>query len=267
MSGLLANCLNPSRAQRNACWWSPLTSGFGSSLRIDDHDPMNVVVAVERRTGNGVAISACQSQMMLAGRVFGSKYSMRWLRSGFFRPVPARFMAPVGVVMMLMIGSFGAFSRGLNARPPSGYCVMRSKGMGRLTQENVYRAGGRDDAAPADGHDEVSATSRAAAVAASTERNVESFSIPANVPAWVSASACSTRASVPVFDAMEETDHEGARRGQALDLRAQRSLNRAFGAVQPPGEAAGVERKTGHVVSSKAFAAGQVKCPYCGGQR
>ena len=65
---------------------------------------------------------------MLAGRVFGSKYSMRRSRSGFFRPVPARFIAEVGVVTMLMIGSFGALSRGLNAWPPSGYCVMRSKG-------------------------------------------------------------------------------------------------------------------------------------------
>ena len=58
---------------------------------------MNVVVAVDRRIESGVASSAAQSQMMLAGRVFGSKYSMRWLRSGFFRPVPARFIADVGV--------------------------------------------------------------------------------------------------------------------------------------------------------------------------
>ena len=164
---------------------------------------MNVVVAVDRRIGNGVAISAAQSQMMLAGRVFGSKYSMRWLRSGFFRPVPARFIADVGVVTMLMIGSFGAFSRGLNARPPSGYCVMMSKGRPASHRKMSTARAATITLPPPTATMRSAPASWAAAVAASTERNVESFSIPANVPAWASASARSTRATVLVFDAMD----------------------------------------------------------------
>ena len=44
------------------------------------------------------------------------------------RPVPARFIALVGVVGTLTMGGFGASSRGLKAGSPSGYCVMISKG-------------------------------------------------------------------------------------------------------------------------------------------
>src|SRR3546814_18817798 len=66
--------------------------------------------------------------MIEAGRVFGSKYSMRWSRSSFFRPVPARYMAVVGVVGTLMIDGFAAPRRGLEAGSPGGYCVTWSNG-------------------------------------------------------------------------------------------------------------------------------------------
>ena len=73
----------------------------------------NTVVAVERIRSGGALSSASASRNIACGRVFGSKYSIRWSRSGFFSPVPARFIALVGVVGMLMIGGFGASSRGL----------------------------------------------------------------------------------------------------------------------------------------------------------
>ena len=75
--------------------------------------PANTVVAVERIRSGGALSSASSSRKIAWGRVLGSKYSMRWSRSGFFRPVPARFMALFGVVGILMIGGFGASSRGL----------------------------------------------------------------------------------------------------------------------------------------------------------
>ena len=71
------------------------------------------MVAVERIRSGGAVSNASSSRKMEWGRVLGSKYSIRWSRSGFFKPVPARFMALVGVVGILMIGSFGARSRGL----------------------------------------------------------------------------------------------------------------------------------------------------------
>ncbi len=75
--------------------------------------PANTVVAVERIRSGGALSNACSSRKIDWGRVLGSKYSMRWSRSGFFRPVPARFIALFGVVGMLMIGGLGASSRGL----------------------------------------------------------------------------------------------------------------------------------------------------------
>ena len=51
---------------------------------------------------------------------------MRWSSRSFFSPVPARFIALVGVVGTLMIGGFGAISFGLTAGLPSGYWVISS---------------------------------------------------------------------------------------------------------------------------------------------
>lgn len=76
---------------------------------------LNTMVAVDRKNSTGVDITSSSSQMIEVGRVLGSKYSMRWSRSSFFSAEPARMTAVFGVVGTLMIGSFGAFNRGLTA--------------------------------------------------------------------------------------------------------------------------------------------------------
>jgi hypothetical protein len=87
---------------------------------------VNVVVPVERARESGAVRRASASQKRATGRVFGSKNSMRWSRVSSLSPVPARFMALVGVVGTLMIGIFGARSFGLTGGFPSGYWVISS---------------------------------------------------------------------------------------------------------------------------------------------
>ena len=87
---------------------------------------VKVVVPVDRASDSGAVSRASASQKRATGRVFGSKNSMRWSSSSFLRPDPARFIALVGVVSTLTIGSFGAISRGLTGGLPSGYWVISS---------------------------------------------------------------------------------------------------------------------------------------------
>ena len=83
--------------------------------------PLSAEAAVLRKRSAGAVSSASSSQIMAAGRVFGSNNSSRWRVAVSITAVPARVIAVLGVVRTRMFGILGAISLGLTGAPPGGY--------------------------------------------------------------------------------------------------------------------------------------------------
>ena len=143
---------------------------------------------------DGAVSSASASQNSALGRVFGSKNSMRWSSVSSRSAEPPRFCAEVGTVSTLMIGSLGASSLGLMAGALSGYCVIRSCGAPFSASRIATTRVACVTLPPPTLMSRSALAARAAAVAASTEGSVESFSISSNTPAQPSPSMRRMRA-------------------------------------------------------------------------
>ena len=88
---------------------------------------------------------------------------------GILQAVPARFIALVGVVGMLMIGGLGANQARAVGRLALGILGHDLEGITRLGHEDRHRAHRHDDAAAAHRDQQVGAAATAACFAASTE--------------------------------------------------------------------------------------------------
>jgi len=77
LSGSASASGSARRASRKACNRSPSTSGLAEGAETARSAPVKVVVPVERASSVGAVSSASLSQNRAAGRVFGSKYSIR----------------------------------------------------------------------------------------------------------------------------------------------------------------------------------------------